>query len=250
MRYKILGSTGLRVSEVALGSGTFGTAWGWGADRSESLGLLELFAQAGGNFIDSAGGYQNGLAEQFVGEFIRSERANFVVTTKYSGPASTESAGNLIAATGNSRKALLHALEATLRRLGSEYVDVLYVHFADQLTPTEEILRGFEDAVRAGKALFVGFSDFPAWRIARADGRCLGAHSHTLGDPRWRIAHGQVPARHARGPAHSGGRADLDRVHAAPYAHPGCARGRLARDRSLHRASGDCMGARLYRAPL
>jgi aryl-alcohol dehydrogenase-like predicted oxidoreductase len=168
MRYKILGNTGLRVSEVALGSGTFGTAWGWGADRSESLHLLELFAQAGGNFIDSAGGYQNGLAEQFVGEFIRSERANFVVTTKYSGPPSTESAGNLIAATGNSRKALLHALEATLRRLDSDYVDVLYVHFADQMTPTEEVLRGFEDAVRAGKALFVGFSDFPAWRIARA----------------------------------------------------------------------------------
>ncbi|HTT01033.1 MAG TPA: aldo/keto reductase [Steroidobacteraceae bacterium] len=168
MRYKILGNTGLRVSEVALGSGTLGTGWGWGADRTESKRLFELFAQAGGNFIDSAGGYQNGLAEQFIGEFIRAERASFVVTTKYTGPPTTESGANLIAATGNSRKSLIHALEATLRRLGSDYVDMLYVHFADQLTPTEEILRGLEDAVRAGKALFIGFSDFPAWRVARA----------------------------------------------------------------------------------
>ena len=168
MRYKILGRTGLRVSEVALGSGTLGTGWGWGADRAESQRMFELFANAGGNFIDSASGYQNGMAEQFVGEFIRSERANFVVTTKYSGPPSTETGGNLVAATGNSRKALIHALEATLRRLGSEYVDVLYVHFADELTPTEEILRALEDAVRGGRALYIGFSDFPAWRVARA----------------------------------------------------------------------------------
>jgi len=168
LRYKILGRTGLRVSEVALGSGTMGTAWGWGAERAESRRLFELFAEAGGNFIDSAGGYQNGLAEEFVGEFIRAERANFVVTTKYTGPPSTLAQGNLIAATGNARKSLIHSLEATLKRLGSEYVDVLYVHFADQLTPTEEIMRGMEEAVRAGKALYVGFSDFPAWRVARA----------------------------------------------------------------------------------
>jgi aryl-alcohol dehydrogenase-like predicted oxidoreductase len=168
MHYKILGRTGVRVSEVALGSGTMGTGWGWGADKAESQRLFDLFAQAGGNFIDSASGYQNGLAEQFIGEFIRGERANYVVTTKYTGPASTQMGGNLVAATGNSRKSLLHSLEGTLSRLGSDYVDVLYVHFADHMTPTDEILRGLDDAVRTGKALYVGFSDFPAWRVARA----------------------------------------------------------------------------------
>lgn len=171
MRYKILGNSGLRVSEVALGSGTMGTGWGWGAERAECQRLFELFAEAGGNFIDSASGYQNGLAETYVGEFIRGERANFVVSTKYSGPPSTStstSTGNLVASTGNSRKSLLHSLESTLRRMGTEYIDLLYVHFADQLTPTEEILRGMDDAVRSGKALYIGFSDFPAWRIARA----------------------------------------------------------------------------------
>jgi aryl-alcohol dehydrogenase-like predicted oxidoreductase len=168
MRYKLLGQTGLRVSEVALGTGTFGSAWGWGADRETSLKIIERFAAAGGNFIDSAAGYQNGQAEQYVGEFLHRNRANFVVSTKYSGPQSTEQAGNQIASTGNSRKSLIHSLEGTLQRLGSDYVDILYVHFSDQLTPTEEILRGLDDAVRSGKALYIGFSDFPAWRIARA----------------------------------------------------------------------------------
>ena len=164
MHFKTLGRTGLRVSEVALGTGTFGTAWGWGADRAESKAIFDAFAKAGGNFIDSANGYQNGQAEEFIGEFVKSERQNFIVNTKYSGP-STPNPG--VAVTGNSRKSMMWALETCLKRLGTDYVDVFMVHFADGLTPIEEILRGFEEVVRAGKALYVGFSDFPAWRIAR-----------------------------------------------------------------------------------
>ena len=164
MHYKILGRTGLRVSEVALGTGTFGTAWGWGSDRNESKTIFDAFAKAGGNFIDSANGYQDGQAEEFIGEFVKSERQNFVVNTKYTGP-STKNPG--IAVTGNSRKSMIWSLETSLKRLKLDYVDLFMVHFADGLTPMEEILRGFEEAVRAGKALYVGFSDFPAWRIAR-----------------------------------------------------------------------------------
>jgi aryl-alcohol dehydrogenase-like predicted oxidoreductase len=164
MRYKLLGRTGLRVSEAALGSGTFGTAWGWGADRQTCKTLFDAYADVGGNFIDTASGYQDGEAETIVGEFLKSERANFVVNTKYSGPA-FKGAG--VAATGNSRKAMMQSLESSLRRLGTDYVDIFMVHFSDGLTPMEEIVRGFEDLVRAGKVNYVGFSDFPAWRVAR-----------------------------------------------------------------------------------
>lgn len=165
MRYKLLGRTGLRVSEAALGTGTFGTAWGWGADREVSRTMFDAFGEAGGNFIDTAGGYQNGDAESFVGEFIKADRASFVVSTKYSGPANGTPA---MASVGNSRKAMMHGLEQSLKRLGTDYVDIFMVHFADGVTPVEEMLRGFEDLVAAGKINYAGISDFPAWRIARA----------------------------------------------------------------------------------
>lgn len=164
MRYTLFGRTGLRVSEVALGTGTFGTRWGWGADAAESRRVFDRFAEAGGNFIDSADVYQFGEAEELLADFIAADRDAFVVASKYSfgsGPA----AG--IAGTGNSRKAMTASLEASLKRLRTDRLDILWVHVSDEMTPTEEILRGFEDAVRSGKTLYVGFSDFPAWRIAR-----------------------------------------------------------------------------------
>ncbi|MBL8550332.1 MAG: aldo/keto reductase [Hyphomonadaceae bacterium] len=169
MRYKLLGRTGVRVSEIALGTGTFGTAWGWGSDRDASQSIFDAFAEAGGNFIDTASGYQDGQAEEFIGSFVKSDRANFVINTKYTGPPFKNPG---VAVTGNSRKAMTTSIEASLKRLGMDYVDLYMVHFADGVTPIEEILRGFEDVVRAGKALYVGFSDFPAWRIAR--GATLG----------------------------------------------------------------------------
>jgi aryl-alcohol dehydrogenase-like predicted oxidoreductase len=164
MTYMLLGRTGLRVSELALGSGTFGTAWGWGAERAECKAIFDAFAKAGGNFIDTASGYQDGEAERLIGEFIRSERAHFVVNTKYSGPPVKQPT---VAIAGNGRKAMATSIEESLRSLCIDHVDLFMVHFADGMTPMEEIVRGFEDVLRAGKALYVGFSDFPAWRIAR-----------------------------------------------------------------------------------
>jgi len=165
MRYNLLGRTGLRVSEVALGTATFGTGWGWGAEREESRAMFDRFAEAGGNFLDCADGYQGGQSETLLGEFIRSERDRFVITTKYSGGGVS---GRWVTTTGNSRKCMLASLEGSLKRLGTDRVDLFWVHFADGMTPTEEILRGFEEITLRGKALHVGFSDFPAWRIARA----------------------------------------------------------------------------------
>lgn len=166
VRYKILGRTGLRVSEAALGTGTFGTAWGWGAEEPTCRAMFDAYVDAGGNFIDTASGYQNGEAERIVGGLIKGARANFVVNTKYTGPAGGGADASL-AATGNGRKAMMHSVEASLRRLGTDYIDVFMVHFSDGMTPMEEIVRGFEDLVAAGKVNYVGFSDFPAWRIAR-----------------------------------------------------------------------------------
>ena len=163
MRYKLLGATGLRVSEVALGTATFGTAWGWGADSAQSRAIFEGFVSAGGNFFDCAEGYQAGQSEELLGAFVHANRDDFVIGTKYSGGVGTPS----LSRTGNSRKAMVLALEGSLRRLRTDHVDVFSVHFADGMTPTEEILRGFDEVVRAGKARYVGFSDFPAWRVAR-----------------------------------------------------------------------------------
>jgi aryl-alcohol dehydrogenase-like predicted oxidoreductase len=164
MRYKRFGNSGLRVSEVALGTGTFGTSLGSGADREQSKRLFDAFAEAGGNLFDCADAYQNGEAEQFLGDFIRSDRDHFAVATKYTTAMQTRS----LLKTGNSRKALIHSLEQSLRRFGSDYVDILWVHFPDHVTPVEEIVRAMDDVVRAGKVRYIGFSDFPAWRIATA----------------------------------------------------------------------------------
>jgi aryl-alcohol dehydrogenase-like predicted oxidoreductase len=165
MKYRVLGQTGLRVSELGLGGGTIGTGWGWGADKAESQAIFDGFAEAGGNFIDCAAGYQGGEAERFLGEFIGRDRDAFIVSTKYGGGPSMDAA---VAKTGANAKSLMQSLDGSLKRFGVDRVDLFYVHFDDGVTPTEEILRGLEDAVRTGKTSYVGFSNFPAWRIARA----------------------------------------------------------------------------------
>lgn len=165
MRYKVLGRTGLRVSQAALGGGAIGTGWGWGADPAQSRVIFDRFAEAGGNFLDCADGYQGGQAEALFGEFLRGQRDNFVISTKYSGGIGGKGA---LGACGNSRAAMVRSLEGSLRRFGVDCLDLFYVHFADGVTPTEEIMRGFEDLTSAGKVRYVGFSNFPAWRIARA----------------------------------------------------------------------------------
>lgn len=164
MKYKTFGRrTGLRVSELALGTGNFGTGWGHGAEKAEAKSMFDDYLAAGGNFIDTADVYQGGQSEQLVGEFIASERDHIVLATKFT------LNGKHPSTTGNSRKNMVQAVEASLERLGTDRIDLFWAHFADALTPTEEIMRGFDDLVRSGKIVYAGLSNFPAWRAARAD---------------------------------------------------------------------------------
>ncbi|MGV3615604.1 MAG: aldo/keto reductase [Fimbriimonas sp.] len=166
MRYKLLGrQTGLRVSELALGTGMFGRTWGYGAEPDEVRHILRGYTEAGGNFIDTADNYQWGEAERQIGEFIAPNRDDFVIASKFSRGAS---AAPGVATLGNSRKAMVQAVEASLRRLNTDRIDVYFAHMDDAMTPMEEIVRGFDDLVRAGKILYGGLSNFPAWRVALA----------------------------------------------------------------------------------
>jgi aryl-alcohol dehydrogenase-like predicted oxidoreductase len=172
VRYTFLGPTGLRVSELCLGTMTFGEDWGWGADEATSRAVFEAFADAGGTFVDTADVYTGGSSEAMLGRFLAGRRDRFVVATKYS--ISTDPTDPN--AGGNSRKNLTRSLEASLRRLGTDHVDLYWVHLWDGLTPVEETVRALDDAVRAGKVLHVGFSDFPAWVVARADALAEAVH--------------------------------------------------------------------------
>lgn len=165
MRYKLLGRSGLRVSELALGTMTFGEDWGWGASREESRRIFERYAASGGNFIDTANNYTEGSSERFVGEFIAAERERFVVATKYTlSMRKNDPNGG-----GNHRKNMVQALEASLKRLGTDYIDLYWLHMWDAMTPVDEIMRGLDDLVRAGKVLYIGISDTPAWVVSRAN---------------------------------------------------------------------------------
>jgi aryl-alcohol dehydrogenase-like predicted oxidoreductase len=163
MRYTLLGSSGLRVSEVALGTMTFGTDWGWGASEAESAKQFELFAEAGGTLIDTANKYTNGSAESILGDLLAADRDHFVIGTKYS--LNTRD-GDLNAG-GNHRKSLVQALDASLLRLRTDHVDILWLHAWDYLTPPEEVMRSLDDQVRLGKVLYLGVSDTPAWVVAQ-----------------------------------------------------------------------------------
>jgi aryl-alcohol dehydrogenase-like predicted oxidoreductase len=165
MRYTTFGRrSGLRVSEYGLGAGNFGTGWGTGAEIDESRKIFERFAEAGGTLIDTADGYQFGESEKFLGEFLGAERDNFVVATKYTQGATPGG----VSVTGNSRKNMIRSVEQSLTRLGIEAIDLYWVHHPDRITPTEEILRGLDDLVSAGKILHAGLSNFPAWRVSWA----------------------------------------------------------------------------------
>ncbi len=173
MRYKLLGRSGLRVSELCFGTMTFGEDWGWGASKETSKAMFDMFAEAGGNFIDTANLYTNGTSEEYVGEFIKADRDHFVVATKYTlTPAHNqgreEKRPNY---TGNSRKNLVQAVEQSLKRLDMDVIDILYVHAWDFMTPVEEVMRGLDDLVRAGKIMYIAASDTPAWIISEANAR-------------------------------------------------------------------------------
>ena len=161
--YITLGRSGLCVSPLSLGTMTFGNDWGWGADASESRRIFDLYVERGGNFIDTANFYTGGSAERLIGQFIADRRESVVVATKYS---LNMQPGNPNAG-GNHRRNMLRSVEASLKRLNTDYIDLLYLHAWDGLTPVDEVMRGFDDLVRSGKVLYAGISDTPAWQVAR-----------------------------------------------------------------------------------
>jgi aryl-alcohol dehydrogenase-like predicted oxidoreductase len=165
MRYKLLGRSGLRVSELALGAMTFGTETGIGVDKAESRRVYDAFRDAGGNFIDSANVYNRGTSESFLGEFMAGDRERVVLATKYTGAMR----GRDINAAGNSRKNMMDSVHASLKRLNTDYIDLYWVHAWDPLTPIDEVMRGLDDLVRQGKVLYVGVSDTPAWVVSQAN---------------------------------------------------------------------------------
>lgn len=166
MNYYTLGRTGLRVSRLALGTMTFGDDWGWGADDKVSAQIFDRYVEAGGNFFDTADLYTNGKSEELLGRFIadRGLRDRAVITTKFSYSADL---GNPNAG-GNGRKNILRAVEGSLKRLGTDYIDLYILHSWDRVTPAEEVMRTMDDLVRSGKVRHVGLSDVPAWYAARA----------------------------------------------------------------------------------
>jgi aryl-alcohol dehydrogenase-like predicted oxidoreductase len=165
MRYKLLGRSGLRVSELALGTMTFGEEWGWGASKDESKAVFEAYANAGGNFIDTANRYTEGTSEKLVGEFIHADREHFVLATKYTLFTRRDDPNF----SGNHRKNMVQSLEASLKRLNTDYIDLYWLHAWDYTTPVDEVMRGLDDLVRAGKILYIGVSDTPAWIVSMAN---------------------------------------------------------------------------------
>jgi aryl-alcohol dehydrogenase-like predicted oxidoreductase len=161
--YRLLGRSGLRVSPLSLGTMTFGVSQGWGSTEADAQAIFNLYAERGGNFIDTANFYANGDSERTIAALVRGQRNRFVIATKYSLTMRRGDAN----ASGNQRKNMMQAVEDSLRRLETDYIDLLYLHVWDSRTPVEEILRGFDDLVRAGKIVYAGVSDLPAWQASR-----------------------------------------------------------------------------------
>lgn len=165
MRYKLLGRTGIKVSELCLGTMSFGDNWGFGADTATSLEVAAAYREAGGNFLDTANKYHEGQTEEICGKIVEGDRDRWVLATKFTlamRPGDPNGAGN-------SRKNMAQAVNHSLRRLKTDYVDLLWVHAWDFTTAVEEVMRGLDDLVRAGKVLAVGVSDAPAWIVSQAN---------------------------------------------------------------------------------
>src|SRR6266436_5069253 len=164
--YVTLGRSGLRVSPLCLGTMTFGTEWGWGIEEDAARAVFSRYLERGGNFVDTADMYTNGKSEEFVGKFIKDAkvRDQVVLATKFTFNAQP---GNPNAG-GNGRKNMYRAIEGSLRRLQTDYIDLYWMHAWDMITPVEEVLASFDMLVKAGKVRYIGFSDVPAWYVARA----------------------------------------------------------------------------------
>jgi len=166
MKYKLLGRSGLKVSELCLGTMGFGTENGWGADKDTSFQIMEAYANAGGNFLDTANIYKLGTSEKIIGEFISSrDRDYWVIATKYS-LKDNETNPN---ASGNNRKNMMRSVEESLKRLQTDFIDVLYLHIWDDLAPIDEVLRGLDDLIKQGKVIYAAISDTPAWIVSKGN---------------------------------------------------------------------------------
>jgi aryl-alcohol dehydrogenase-like predicted oxidoreductase len=166
MKYKLLGISGLKVSELCLGTMGFGTENGWGANKETSFEIMEAFAKAGGNFLDTANTYKLGTSEKIIGEFVSSrDRDYWVIATKYSLKDNETNAN----ASGNNRKNMMRSVEESLKRLQTDFIDILYLHIWDNLTPIDEVLRGIDDLIRQGKVNYAAISDTPAWIVAKGN---------------------------------------------------------------------------------
>lgn len=164
MKYKLFGTnTGLYASEIILGAANFGTRNGYGATAEDARQIFTAYADAGGNFIDTSDRYQLGESEELIGKFIEHHRSNFIISTKYT---RSNEANPAISNSGNHRKAMRQGIESSLRRLKTDYIDIYMPHFDDGVTPADEIVRGLEDLVHAGKVLYTGLANFPAWKAA------------------------------------------------------------------------------------
>lgn len=160
--YRLLGRSGLRVSPLSLGTMTFGDDWGWGADEKEAHRIFDLYVDRGGNFIDTSVNYTNGASESILGRFIMDKRERIVLATKFT---MARTAGNPNSG-GNHRLNMVRSLEQSLRQLQTDRIDLFYLHGWDMTTQPDEVMRALDDLVRAGKVLYVGICNTPAWRIA------------------------------------------------------------------------------------
>ncbi|HRH61047.1 MAG TPA: aldo/keto reductase, partial [Chitinophagaceae bacterium] len=166
MKYKLLGRSGLKVSELCLGTMGFGTENGWGADKQTSFQIMEAFGSAGGNFLDTANVYKLGTSEKIIGEFVSNrDRDYWVIATKYS-LKDNETNPN---ASGNNRKNMMRSVDESLKRLQTDFIDVLYLHIWDGLAPMDEVLRGLDDLNRMGKVNYAAISDTPAWLVSKGN---------------------------------------------------------------------------------
>jgi aryl-alcohol dehydrogenase-like predicted oxidoreductase len=163
--YRLLGNSGLRISPLCLGTMTFGTDWGWGSDKEESRKIFDLYVEKGGNFIDTANIYTSGTSETFVGEFLKPRREEFVLATKYTASMRQGDPN----AGGNHRKNMIQSVEASLKRLETDYIDLYWLHVWEYRTPIEEVMRALDDLVRSGKIVYLGISDTPAWKVSQAN---------------------------------------------------------------------------------
>src|ERR1700743_756383 len=166
MKYKLLGKSGLKVSELCLGTMGFGTENGWGAEKGTSFPIMYTFAKAGGNFVNTANLYQKTTSEQILGEYISThDRDYFVLATKYSLKDNLTNPN----ASGNNRKNMMRSVEESLKRLKTDFIDLFYLHIWDDITPIDEVMRGMDDLVRQGKVNYIAISDTPAWIVAKGN---------------------------------------------------------------------------------